>query len=108
MQPNLVNIDQAGKAADFISSILNISKSDQQEILKLSMCTSELKKRSFFIFKGKRIFKYSVKIQKDLNERIEKINVSIFYEKSLKYKRRARHFFPTRKSLDEQKVSGTY
>ena len=35
MRLNMVNIDQPGKIADFITSILNIEKTDQQKVLEL-------------------------------------------------------------------------
>ena len=34
MRLNMVNIDHPGKIADFIASILNIDKADQQKVLE--------------------------------------------------------------------------
>ena len=68
----MINIDHPGKIADFIASILNIQKENQQKILK----TLNVKKRMEEVFvhikKEQELLQVQRKIQDDLNMCVEK------------------------------------
>lgn len=84
MRFNLVNIDQAGRATDFIASILNISKDEQQEILETFDVKERMEKVFLHIQKEKEFINLQRKIQDDLNDRIEKNQREYFLREELK------------------------
>jgi len=47
MRLNMINIDNPGKIADFITSILNIEKKDQQDILETLDVRERMEKSSY-------------------------------------------------------------
>ncbi len=49
MRLNMVNIDHPGKLADFIASILNVDRTDQQDILETLVVRSRIEKVLVFI-----------------------------------------------------------
>ncbi len=84
MRLNMINIDHPGKIADFIASILNISKEDQQKVLE----TVNVKKRMETVFvhikKEQELLQVQRKIQDDLNTRVEKNQREYFLREELK------------------------
>ena len=84
MRFNLVNIDQAGKAADFIASILNISKDEQQEVLASFDVKERMETVFLHIQKEKELLNLQKKIQEDLNDRIEKNQREYFLREELR------------------------
>ena len=75
---------QSWKIADFIASILNIQKEDQQKILE----TLNVKKRMEEVFvhikKKQELLQVKRKIQDDLNMRVEKNQRDYFLREELK------------------------
>lgn len=84
MRLNMINIDHPGKIADFITSILNIPKEEQQQILE----TLNVKKRMETVFihikKEQDLLQVQRKIQEDLNMRVEKNQRDYFLREELK------------------------
>ena len=72
MRLNMVNIDNPGKIADFIASILNVEKEEQQKILETLNVRERMEQVLVFIKKEQELLRVQKKIQKELNERIEK------------------------------------
>ena len=72
MRLNMVNIDNPGKIADFIASILNVEKEEQQKILETVNVRERMEQVLVFIKKEQELLRVQKKIQKELNERIEK------------------------------------
>ena len=72
MRLNMVNIDNPGKIADFIASILNIEKEDQQAILEMTNIRERMEKVLVHIKKEQEILKVQKKIQSEINNRVEK------------------------------------
>lgn len=72
MRLNMVNIDNPGKIADFIASILNVEKEEQQKILETVNVRERMEQVLVFIKKEQELLRVQKKIQKELNDRIEK------------------------------------
>ena len=72
MRMNMVNIDNPGKIADFIASILNVEKEEQQTILETINVRQRMEKVLVFIKKEQELLKVQKKIQSEINEKVEK------------------------------------
>ncbi|OHE63399.1 MAG: endopeptidase La, partial [Treponema sp. GWA1_62_8] len=84
MRLNMINIDHPGKIADFISSILNIDKTEQQRILEIVNVRKRMEQVLVFIKKEQELLKIQKKIQKEINEKIEKSQREYFLKEELK------------------------
>ncbi|MGP1593651.1 MAG: endopeptidase La [Treponema sp.] len=84
MRLNLVNIDHPGKIADFIMSILNIAKEDQQKVLETLNIRERMEQVLVHIKKEKELLDVQRKIQNDLNNRVEKNQREYFLREELK------------------------
>ncbi|MFP4564115.1 MAG: endopeptidase La, partial [Spirochaetia bacterium] len=84
MRLNMVNIDQPGKIADFITSILNIDRADQQKILETTDVQKRMETVLVHIKKEQELLKIQKKIQKQINEKIEKSQREYFLKEELK------------------------
>ncbi|MBQ0003517.1 MAG: endopeptidase La [Treponema sp.] len=84
MRLNMVNIDQPGKIADFIASILNVDKEDQQRILETINVRQRMEQVLVFIKKEQELLRIQKKIQNELNERVEKNQREYFLREELK------------------------
>ncbi len=84
MRLSMVNIDQPGKIADFFSSILNIDRQDQQKILETLDVQARLESVLVYIKKEQELMKIQRKIQKQINEKIEKNQREYFLKEELK------------------------
>ncbi len=81
---NLVNIDQPGKIADYIASFLNIDKEKQQKILEILDVKKRLEQVMIFIKKEQEILRVQRKIQKKIDDDIEKYQRNSFLREELK------------------------
>lgn len=84
MRLNMVNIDHPGKIADFVVSILNIEKEDQQKVLEMTNVRERMEQVLLFIKKEQEIFRVQKKIQAELNEKVEKNQREYFLKEELK------------------------
>ncbi len=84
MRLNMVNIDQPGKIADFITSILNIEKTDQQKVLELLNVRQRMEQVLVYIKKEQELLRIQKKIQNELNERVEKNQREYFLREELR------------------------
>ena len=84
MRLNMINIDHPGKIADFIASILNIDKTEQQRILEILNVRKRMEQVLVFIKKEQELLKIQKKIQKENNEKIEKSQREYFLREELK------------------------
>ena len=81
---NMINIDHPGKIADFIASILNIDKNDQQKILEMTDVRERMEKVLIFIKKEQELLKIQKRVQQEINEKIEKSQREYFLKEELK------------------------
>lgn len=84
MRLNMVNIDQPGKIADFVTSILNIEREKQQDILETINVKDRINKALMFIKKEQEVQKIQRKVSEQLNDRIEKSQREYFLREELK------------------------
>lgn len=84
MRLNMVNIDHPGKIADFIASILNIDKNEQQKILETVNVRQRMEQVLVFIKKEQELLRIQKKIQREINERVEKNQRNYFLREELK------------------------
>jgi ATP-dependent Lon protease len=84
MRLNMINIDQPGKIADFIASILNIDKAEQQKILEILNVRKRMEQVLVFIKKEQELLRIQKKIQREINEKIEKSQREYFLKEELK------------------------
>ena len=84
MRLSMVNIDHPGKIADFITSILNLDRAEQQKILEMSDVRARMEYVLVFIKKEQELLKIQKKIQGQLNEKISKSQREYFLKEELK------------------------
>ena len=84
MRLNMVNIDHSGKIADFITSILNIDRREQQKILETLDVFERMTKVLVFIRKEQELMSIQQKIMKQINEKIQKSQREYFLKEELK------------------------
>ena len=84
MRLNMVNIDNPGRIADFITSILNIEKTEQQKILETTNVRQRMEQVLLFIKKEQEVLRVQKKVQKELNEKIEKNQRQYFLREEMK------------------------
>ena len=84
MRLNMVNIDQPGKIADFITSILNIDRDEQQTVLETLDVQKRMEQVLVYIKKEKELLGIQKRIQKQINEKIEKSQREYFLKEELK------------------------
>jgi ATP-dependent Lon protease len=84
MRLNMINIDHPGKIADFIASILNIDKTEQQKILEVLNVRRRTEQVLVFIKKEQELLRIQKRIQKEINEKIEKSQRDYFLKEELK------------------------
>ena len=84
MRLNMINIDHPGKIADFIVSILNIDKTEQQKILEVLNVRKRMEQVLVFIKKEQELLRIQKRIQREINEKIEKSQRDYFLKEELK------------------------
>jgi ATP-dependent Lon protease len=84
MRLNMVNIDHPGKIADFIASILNIDKNDQQRVLEVFNVRKRMEQVLVYIKKEQELLRIQKRIQREINEKIEKSQREYFLKEELK------------------------
>lgn len=84
MRLNMVNIDNPGKIADFIASILNIDKNDQQKILEMTNVHQRMEQVLVFIKREQELLRVQKKIQNDINDKVEKNQREYFLREEMK------------------------
>lgn len=84
MRLSMVNIDHPGKIADFIASILNVEKEEQQKVLEMVNVRQRMEQVLVFIKKEQELLRVQKKIQNDINERVEKNQRDYFLREELR------------------------
>lgn len=84
MRMNMVNIDNPGKIADFVVSILNVERNEQQHILETANVRQRMEQVLVFVKKEQELLRIQKKIQHEINERVEKNQRDYFLREELK------------------------
>ena len=103
MRLNMINIDNPGKIADFITSILNIEKKDQQDILETLDVRERMEKVLIHIKREKELFRIQKKVHAEINEKIEKSQREYFLREELKAIKQELGMAPDARSSDYQR-----
>ncbi|MDD4259916.1 MAG: endopeptidase La [Sphaerochaetaceae bacterium] len=85
MRLNMVNIDQAGKMADFIASIINVDRRQQQRILETLNVRRRMERVLVFIKKEQQLLAMQAQIQNRVNSKLEKNQREYFLREELKH-----------------------
>jgi ATP-dependent Lon protease len=84
MRLNMINIDHPGKIADFIASILNVDKKEQQKVLETIDVHDRMEMVLIYIKKEQELLRIQKKVQAEINEKIEKSQRDYFLKEELK------------------------
>lgn len=84
MKLTMLNVDEPGKIADFVTSILNIEKSEYQEILETLNVKKRLQKVLHLLHKEMEVMSVQRKIQGQINDKIERQQKEFFLREQLK------------------------
>jgi ATP-dependent Lon protease len=84
MRLNMVNIDHPGKIADFIASILNIDKGQQQKVLEILNVRERMEQVLVYIKKEQDSMRIQRRIQKEINEKYEKNQREYYLKEQMK------------------------
>ena len=84
MRLNMVNIDNPGRIADFIASILNVEREDQQTILETQDVHRRMELVLVHIKREQELLRIQKRIQSEINEKIEKSQREHFLKEELK------------------------
>jgi len=103
MRLNMINIDHPGKIADFIASILNIDKREQQKVLETTDVHDRMEKVLIYIKKEQELLRIQKKVQAEINEKIEKSQREYFLKEELKAIKQELGLPADAKSSDYQK-----
>ena len=84
MKLTMVNVDEPGKIADFVTSILNVEKQEYQEILENLNVKNRLRKVLFLLHKEMEVVTVQKKIQTHINEKIDKQQKEYYLREQMK------------------------
>ncbi len=84
MRVSMVNIDHPGKIADFVASILNVQRSEQQEMLEMVDVHKRMERALILIHKEQELLRIQKKIQEQINEKISKSQREFFLKEQMK------------------------
>ncbi len=84
MKLTMLNVDEPGKIADFVTSILNLEKGEYQEILETLNIRRRLEKVLRLLQKEMEVLNVQKKIQGQINERIDRQQKDFFLREQLK------------------------
>lgn len=84
MKLTMVNVDEPGKIADFVTSILNLEKEEYQDILETVNVRNRLEKVLLLLQKELEVVALQKKIQTQINEKIDKQQRDYYLREQLK------------------------
>ncbi len=84
MKLTMVNVDEPGKIADFVTSILNLEKQEYQDVLETINVKKRLDMVLRLLHKEMEVLSLQKKIQGQINEKIDKQQREFFLREQLK------------------------
>jgi len=115
MKLTMLNVDEPGKIADFVTSILNVEKEEYQEILETLDIRKRLEKVLTLLNKEMEVMHVQKKIQNQIHEKIDKQQREYFLREQLKAIRQelgmdeddqSREAREMRKKIKDLKITG--
>ena len=80
----MINVDDPGRLADFVTSMINVERASQQEILETFEVRDRLEKVLLLLQKEREITKIQQKIQGSINSKVQKQQRDYFLKEQLK------------------------
>lgn len=84
MKLTMLNVDEPGKIADFVTSILTIEKGDYQDILETESVKKRLRKVLQLLHKEIEVLSVQKRIQSNINDKIDRQQRDFFLREQLK------------------------
>lgn len=84
MKLTMMNVDEPGKMADFVCSILNLEKEDYQSVIEAFTVGERIEKVLLYLKKEIELVNLQRKIQDQINEKIDKQQRQYFLREQLK------------------------
>jgi len=84
MKLTFVNVDEPGKIADFVTSILNLEKNEYQEVLETINVKKRLERVLRLLQKEMEVLSLQRKIQNQINEKVDRQQREFFLREQLK------------------------
>jgi ATP-dependent Lon protease len=84
MKLTMVNVDEPGKIADFVTSILNVDKEEYQEVLETINVQKRLEKVLTLLQKELEVVTLQKKIQTQINDKIDKQQREYYLREQMK------------------------
>lgn len=84
MRLTMVNVDEPGRLADFVCSMINADRSEQQDVLETYDERERLQKVITLVDKEKEIVRLQTKIQQSINEKVQKKQREFMLREQLK------------------------
>ena len=84
MRFTMINVDDPGRLADFVTSMINVERASQQEILETFEVRDRLEKVLLLLQKEREITKIQQKIQGSINSKVQKQQRDYFLKEQLK------------------------
>lgn len=84
MKLTMVNVDEPGKIADFVTSILNLEKEEYQKILETFLVVDRLRLVLQMLQKEMEVVEIQKKIQNQINDKVDKQQREFFLREQLK------------------------
>ncbi len=84
MKLTMINVDEPGKIADFVTTILNAEKNEYQEVLEDLDVRKRLKKVLHLLNKEMEVVSVQKKIQNNISEKIDKQQKEFFLREQLR------------------------
>ena len=84
MKLTMVNVDEPGKIADFVTSILNLEKNEYQEVLETINVKKRLERVLRLLQKEMEVLSLQRKIQNQINEKVDRQQREFFLREQLK------------------------
>ncbi|OHD67817.1 MAG: endopeptidase La [Spirochaetes bacterium RBG_16_49_21] len=115
MKLTMLNVDEPGKIADFVTSILNIEKREYQDVLETLNIKKRLQKVVRLLHKEIEVLSVQKRIQGSINEKIDKQQKDFFLREQLKAIKielgieddeRTREIKDLRKKMDSLELAG--
>ena len=115
MKLTMVNVEEPGKIADFVTSLLNLEKHEYQQVLETINVRKRLEKVLQLLNKEMEVLSVQKKIQNQINEKIDKQQREFFLREQLKAIRselgldedeRSREIREMRRKVEELKLQG--
>jgi len=100
---NMANLDGAERVADFVASILNIDREEQEKVLEIFDVKKRISEVLTLLHNEKELLKIQKKIQKQINEKVSTQQREFFLKEQLKVIKKELGMDVDEKSKDYQK-----